>query len=80
MWYEDWPGDFNSDDLERYNAHQRAKGRQTIASPDVLKRLRENYDAVKDAKSESRYEENPQAEPELGELRGDTAWWNGAEE
>ena len=60
---DDWPGDFASlDPWERFNAHQRAKGRDPVSNPDVLKRLRENYDAIKDAKSEARYVDDPQAE------------------
>ena len=60
-------GDFDGDPLERYNAHQAAKGRVTMADPDALrKRLRENHpdpvDAEKDARSEARYEVDPQAE------------------
>ena len=56
---DDWPGDFAAlDPLERFNAHQRAKGRVTFPDPDALrKRLLEGHDP----KSEF-YGDNPTAE------------------
>ena len=54
MWDE---ADFQSlDPFVRYSAHQAAKGRATLPDPDVL------YDRMKDARSEARYTEDPQAE------------------